>query len=50
MRNYVSNMGYAENECRCGEDLIQLDGEWLCPECDDVRGFELVPDRESFEL
>jgi len=34
----------------CGEDLFQLDGEFYCPACDSVSGFELVPDRESFTL
>jgi Zn finger protein HypA/HybF involved in hydrogenase expression len=38
-------------ECReCGEELFELDSEFYCPSCDSVSGFELVPDRESFEL
>lgn len=39
------------NHCReCGEELFELDGEFFCPSCDSVSGFELVPDREEFAL
>jgi uncharacterized Zn finger protein (UPF0148 family) len=39
------------NHCEyCGEDLFQLEGDWYCPACDSVSGFELVPDRDTFEL
>jgi len=42
---------YKENSCHdCGEDLFELKGEFYCPSCDSVSGFELVPDREAFEL
>lgn len=42
---------YTDHECRdCGEDLFQLDGEFYCPACDSVSGFELVPDKEQFTL
>lgn len=34
----------------CGQDLFELDGEFFCPACDSISGFELVPDRESFTL
>lgn len=39
------------NHCEeCGENLFQLEGSWYCPACDSVSGFELVPNREAFEL
>lgn len=39
------------NHCKeCGEDLFELDGEFFCPSCDSLSGFELVPDREEFAL
>ena len=42
---------YSDHHCQeCGEDLFQLDGEFYCPSCDSVSGFELVPDREKFTL
>lgn len=34
----------------CGEELFELDGEFHCPSCDSVSGFELVPDKEQFQL
>lgn len=34
----------------CGEELFELKGEFYCPSCDSVSGFELVPDTEQFTL
>jgi uncharacterized Zn finger protein (UPF0148 family) len=42
---------YSPNPCQeCGEDLFELNGEFYCPSCDSVSGFELVPDEEQFTL
>lgn len=42
---------YSVHRCNdCGGDLLQLDGDWHCPKCSDTAEFELVPDREEFEL
>lgn len=42
---------YSDVQCEeCGEDLFQLDGEYFCPACDSLSGFELIPDRNEFEL
>lgn len=32
----------------CGEKLFELDGEFFCPSCDSVSGFELIPEQEEF--
>lgn len=32
----------------CSAELFQLDGEFYCPSCDSVAGFELRPEREEF--
>lgn len=38
-------------ECEdCGEALFILDGEYHCPSCDSVSGFELVPEKDEFKL
>lgn len=40
---------YTESECdECGETLIKTDGEYLCPSCDSLSGFTLVPDDDEF--
>jgi len=42
---------HSPNHCQeCEADLFQLDGEYYCPACDSISGFELVPDREQFTL
>ncbi len=42
---------HSTEECeQCGEELFELDGEYYCPSCDSVSGFELVPDKEEFQL
>lgn len=42
---------YVESHCdECREPLVQLDGEWFCPECDEADGFHLVPDKDDFSL
>lgn len=28
----------------CGQNLFELEGEWYCPACDSISGFELTPD------
>lgn len=33
---------YTEFRCRdCDENLFQLDGDFFCPECDDLEAFTL---------
>lgn len=35
---------YSWNECdECGEELCQVSGDWVCPDCED-SSFELVPE------
>lgn len=34
----------------CKQDLFQLDGEWYCPACNSVSGFELTPQEEDFQV
>jgi uncharacterized Zn finger protein (UPF0148 family) len=49
----MTNMAeeYSDNHCHdCGEDLLQLDGNWMCPECDGMDSFQLVNRRDSFQL
>lgn len=42
---------YSDARCEdCGEDLFQLDGEWHCPECEDVDEFTLDVGRDGFAL
>lgn len=43
---------YTDHVCPdCKDDLVQVEGEWYCQDCGPVGDpFELVPDRESFEL
>lgn len=42
---------YVESNCAsCGTTLVQLDGDWVCPECSDTEDFQLVPDEERFSL
>jgi uncharacterized Zn finger protein (UPF0148 family) len=35
---------------KCRTELFELDGEFYCPSCDSISGFELVPDKEQFTL
>lgn len=40
---------YTEVRCdECDEALLQLDGDWYCPDCDSLSGFTLVPDKDEF--
>lgn len=41
---------YSDHRCdTCGEDLFQLQGDWFCPECDNVDTFVLDDEqRDSF--
>lgn len=42
---------YVDSECEnCGSPLVELDGDWFCPECGDDAEFHLVPDTEDFAL
>jgi len=42
---------YVESRCdECSSPLVQLDGDWFCPECQDDDEFHLVPDSEDFAL
>lgn len=34
----------------CSEELISVDGEYHCPQCDSLSGFTLVPDEDEFAL
>lgn len=34
----------------CGHNLFELDGDWFCPACDSIAGFELRPQQEEFTL
>jgi uncharacterized Zn finger protein (UPF0148 family) len=34
----------------CEQDLFQLNGEWHCPACNSVSGFELTPREEDFQV
>ncbi len=34
----------------CSHQLFELKGEFFCPSCDSVSGFELVPDEQAFRL
>lgn len=34
----------------CTEELIELSGEFHCPQCDSLSGFTLVPDENEFAL
>jgi hypothetical protein len=34
----------------CHTALIQLDGEWFCPECTEGEEFHLTPDTDTFTL
>jgi len=40
------------NDCEeCGHDLFELEGEYYCPACDSISGFELTPDnKDEFAL
>jgi uncharacterized Zn finger protein (UPF0148 family) len=31
----------------CGHDLFELEGEYHCPACDSISGFELTPDQKD---
>jgi uncharacterized Zn finger protein (UPF0148 family) len=42
---------YVESRCdECDSPLVQLDGDWLCPECAEDGEFHLVPDKDDFAL
>lgn len=42
---------YVESRCdECDTTLVQLDGDWFCPECSDGGVFSLVPERDEFSL
>jgi uncharacterized Zn finger protein (UPF0148 family) len=42
---------YVDEHCdECRSPLVQLDGEWFCPECNDGEHFHLVPDTDDFAL
>jgi uncharacterized Zn finger protein (UPF0148 family) len=42
---------YVESRCdECKSPLVQLDGDWYCPECGDGDDFSLVPDTDDFAL
>lgn len=34
----------------CGHNLFKLEGEYFCPACDSLSGFELTPQREEFQV
>lgn len=34
----------------CGHQLFELEGEFHCPACDSISGFELTPEQEEFRL
>lgn len=40
----------AHNCEECGEELFELSGEFFCPSCDSVSGFELTPAEGDFRL
>lgn len=45
------NDEYVESKCNeCNTALVQLDGDWCCPDCSSGDTFQLVPDQDSFEL
>lgn len=47
----MSDDEYVESSCNeCNSTLVQLDGDWYCPECSDDAQFQLVPDQDRFEL
>lgn len=40
---------YTDARCEeCDEALLQLDGQYFCPNCDSLSGFTLVPDENEF--
>lgn len=42
---------YVESRCdECETTLVQLDGNWYCPDCGEGDTFSLVPEREDFAL
>lgn len=42
---------YEELSCEeCSETLIEVDGQYHCPDCDSLSGFTLVPDKDEFAL
>lgn len=42
---------YTDARCdECSEALLQVDGDWYCPECDSLSGFVLTPEEDTFEL
>lgn len=42
---------YVESRCdECDATLVQLGGDWYCPECTDADTFSLVPSRDDFAL
>lgn len=42
---------YVDSHCEeCSSPLVQLDGEWFCPECNEGDDFHLVPDENEFAL
>jgi uncharacterized Zn finger protein (UPF0148 family) len=42
---------HVESRCdTCETPLVQLDGDWFCPECNADDKFSLVPDQDEFAL
>lgn len=42
---------HVDSRCNeCESALVQLDGNWFCPECDEDDGFHLTPETEDFAL
>jgi hypothetical protein len=42
---------HVDSKCEsCESALVQLDGEWFCPECDESDGFHLTPQESDFVL
>jgi uncharacterized Zn finger protein (UPF0148 family) len=46
------NTPHDPNYCEvCETKLFELRGDWFCPSCDSISGFELVDDgKDSFSL
>lgn len=42
---------YVESRCDdCDSPLVQLDGDWFCPECNESDEFHLVNQSDDFTL
>jgi len=47
----MSSNEYIESRCdECGTALVQLSGDWFCPDCTESNSFQLVPDSDEFSL